>query len=1223
MNFLKPILLLLLLFYTADAKETVLEPVTLQLQWKHQFEFAGFYAAKEKGFYRDAGLDVTFVEFDKTKSITGEVLNGNAEYGLTYSSIIVEYLEGKPFVLLANFFKQSPLVLVAQPDIKTPADLKGKKVMGVSDSIHNITLLTMLNKFGVHSQDIVSLPTNFKIDDFISKKIDAMSVFTTNELYYLDQRGVKYNLFDPVAYGAKYYDANLFTTQKELLEHPQRVKRFREASIKGWEYALEHQDEIIEIILNKYNTQYKSKDALQFEAKQIEYIMLPDVYKVGSVDVDRVKIIVENFIQAGFIDNFENREIESFVYEHEINPLGLTDSEIVFIKKHPQIVLGTDRAWKPYVIQNDDGTISGYDADVLALINRASGANFVLKTGDWSQMQIEAQSREIDGLSTGGVHEERKHYLNFSDIYISMRKMLITTKENPENIQTLHDLDGKTIAVHSSNLVDLKIAKKFPKSKVLKLESIEEVISSVVTGKADAMFGNGAVFYLANDLGMPYLKRSAMLDDTLELAFGVRKDWPEAISIINKSLAYIGEYKMLELKSRWFWEGASTAVDKTYKKLQLTDAEEAYLQHKKVITMCVDPDWMPFEKIEKGRHKGLTADYMKLVSKKIHMPISLVETRSWSDSLIKAKDRECDILSMVAKTEEKEKYMDFTSTYIESPLVLATRHDQLFIEDIDSYMDKKWGVVKGYSVTDILKKRYPSIRVVEVDSVHDGLKLVENGTLFGYIDNAIVVSSAIQKEFFGSISITGRLESKVRYSVAIRNDEKILRDVFEKAVLSIEPDEMQRLLDKWVKVDYSPQKDYTLVWQVFVVTSLIILIIFYRYVLLRREVGKRVEAEEKLQQLTSTLSEQVNHATIDLEEKNLRLIESVYNFEDIFNTTMEMIVIFEDDGTIIDMNQSGLKMLGYYYKSEIVGTKISRHVLESELPRVYEDLRMDTHEPYELIILRRDGSQLYTLMSSRRIIRDGRKVRLSTLMDLTEVRQQNSHLIQQSKMAAMGEMIENIAHQWRQPLSQVNSAVLLVDGLLDKRDIQDEQIEAKLSEIEELTKYMSTTINDFKDFFVQEKKVVSFVLSDVVNKAVNIASSSLKSSHIDLQLLIDEEIIMQGYSNELQQVILVLINNAKDVLKSRENAAPKIVIRLGKEDTYAFISVSDNAGGIEDDIIGKVFEPYFTTKQQTQGTGLGLYISKMIIQESMNGSLEVENRNAGACFTIRLPIVLV
>ena len=1454
----------LLLFINSAlyADNSKVEKVSLQLEWKHQFEFAGFYAALDQGYYREANLDVEIREYAPSVDTVHDVLTGRSTYGMSSSQLILERLSGKKIVQLASYLKQNALILITKPSIKRVADLKNRKVMAANGELQSTSLAAMLHEHGLGTEDLHIVPHTFSVDAFVNGEVDAMTAFISNQPFLLDQRGIAYNILNPAEEGIYSYDVELFTSEHEAVNFPTKTQNFINATRKGWEYALSHKKELVELIYNKYSKE-KTKEALFYEAEIISSLMKTDLFQVGAVVPELVELNTNMYVNLGMaaknwnLDGFvfgrqynkvsftqeelnfikahpvirfsdvqwepfasikggeysgvfktyyklleqrtgihfefvkvgdgvnfqhvldaleakkidmidgsgktEDREryalfsaplmqvslagvsnrhnsfiestlenqrivvakgstaseyisekfptkrvlytesidealemvrqnradvlldnaivldymIESKAYSTQVdiktiddyefniyamirndypllqqiitkavksitqeellrinnkllqatirpirkkNKLGLSDKELDFIKQHPTITLGTDKSWKPYVIQHDDGTVSGYDAEVLSLINKASGANFVLKTGDWSQMQLDAQSRKIDGLSTGGIHEERKSYLNFSDIYISMRKILLTTKENPKNIQTLEDLDGKTIAVHSSNLVDVKTARQFSQSNVLKLDSVEAVISSVVTGKADAMFGNGAVFYLANDLGMPYLKRSAMLDDTLDLAFGVRKDWPEAISIINKSLVHIGEYKMLELKSRWFWQEQSTAVENTYKKLQLTEAEEAYLLHKKVITMCVDPDWMPFEKIDKHQHYGLAAEYMQLIEKKIHMPISLVETTTWSESLERARSRECDILSMVAKADEKAQYMDFTSPYITTPLVMATQHDQLFIDDLNSYMDRKWGVVKGYSVIAMLQKRYPEIKIVEVDSVNDGLKRVENGTLFGYIDNSITISHAIQKDFFGSIAITGRLDDKVSFSIATRNDEKILHAILEKAILSIDLSVRQQLFNKWVNINHVAKTDYLLVWQVLFVTFLIILIIFYRYVLLRKEVKKREDAETKLQKFTATLSQKVYDATVDLEAKNLKLIESVYNFEDIFNTTMEMIIIFEDDGTIIDINRSGLKMLGYYYKAEVIGSKISKHILESELPKVYEDLRLDTHEPYELILVRRDGSELYTLKSSRRIVRDGKKVRLSTLMDLTELRQQNSHLIQQSKMAAMGEMIENIAHQWRQPLSQVNSAVLLVDGILDQKDVHDEQIEAKLSEIEDLTKYMSTTINDFKDFFVQEKKIVSFMLSDVVKKSIGIANSMLQKSHIEIKLTVGDETILNGYPNELQQVVLVLINNAKDVLISRKTVAPKITIIIVRNEERVSITVCDNAGGIEEDIMDKVFDPYFTTKHQTQGTGLGLYISKMIIQDSMHGTLDVQNRDEGACFTVMLNI---
>ncbi len=244
-----------------------LEKITLQLQWKHQFEFAGFYAAKEKGFYKEKGFDVEFKEYETNINIIDDVLNAKAQYGVTYSSLIVEYLKGKPIVLMANFFKHSPLAIVAQPNIKSPKDLVGKKVMGVEKSLDKATILMMLKKFGIDMKDFHSIDPTFNIQNFIDKKVDAMTVFTTNETFFLDSKNIKYNLLNPVNYGSEFYDVNLFTSQNQLDNNPQKVKDFKEASIKGWEYALEHQDEIIDLILKKYNTQNKSRESLKYDSK--------------------------------------------------------------------------------------------------------------------------------------------------------------------------------------------------------------------------------------------------------------------------------------------------------------------------------------------------------------------------------------------------------------------------------------------------------------------------------------------------------------------------------------------------------------------------------------------------------------------------------------------------------------------------------------------------------------------------------------------------------------------------------------------------------------------------------------------------------------------------------------------------------------------------------------------------------------------------------------------
>lgn len=311
---MKNLLFLLLLTITLHARNGDLAPITLQLQWKHQFEFAGFYAAKERGYYREVGLDVEFLEHNSSESIVDEVLQNRAQYGVGYSSVIADFYNAKPIVMLANFFKHSPLVLVAQESITSPVELKGGVIMGSSDTIDNMVLFNMLGKFGLSYTDYKTIPTDFKIEKFISKEIDAMSVFSTNEIYELDRVGVKYTLFNPALYTQEYYDCNLFTTIEEVREHPNRARDFTQASIKGWEYALAHKEELVEIILKKYNTQHKRREALLFEAEQVERIMLKDIYPIGMIDKRRVEAIADELKQSGFIDKGSFRDVDKFIF---------------------------------------------------------------------------------------------------------------------------------------------------------------------------------------------------------------------------------------------------------------------------------------------------------------------------------------------------------------------------------------------------------------------------------------------------------------------------------------------------------------------------------------------------------------------------------------------------------------------------------------------------------------------------------------------------------------------------------------------------------------------------------------------------------------------------------------------------------------------------------------------------------------------------------------------
>jgi len=224
-------------------------------------------------------------------------------------------------------------------------------------------------------------------------------------------------------------------------------------------------------------------------------------------------------------------------------------------------------------------------------------------------------------------------------------------------------------------------------------------------------------------------------------------------------------------------------------------------------------------------------------------------------------------------------------------------------------------------------------------------------------------------------------------------------------------------------------------------------------------------------------------------------------------------------------------------------------------------------------------------------------------------------IFNQSKLSAMGEMITSIAHQWRQPLNALAGSVQMVsidydDNLIDKKYLDEFEKDNM-----DIINYMSKTIDDFRNFAKDNKNKEIVNIKDFIHDSLSLFKAQLDDCHIDFELSGDEckiDII----KNEFRQVVLNLINNAKDELVERNGLNPKINIKIIEEDESCSIQVIDNAGGIPQDILARVFEPYFSTKEQGKGTGLGLYMSKRIIEESMNGKIIAENGQTGAIFSI-------
>ena len=370
---------------------------------------------------------------------------------------------------------------------------------------------------------------------------------------------------------------------------------------------------------------------------------------------------------------------------------------------------------------------------------------------------------------------------------------------------------------------------------------------------------------------------------------------------------------------------------------------------------------------------------------------------------------------------------------------------------------------------------------------------------------------------------------------------------------------------------------------------------------------------------------------IMVKDKLTTLKEEFNNF---FELSINIHLISTDSGTIIQMNKACQKLLGYTY-DELINHSFLNFVHPDDIKKTVNEMkklnRGETIYYFENRYKHKNGHYLNLAWSAN----FANNLIYASAQDITSLKvmekernKQEQILFQQSKMAAMGEMIENIAHQWRQPLSAIS---VVSSGLKIKDEmnmLKNTDIKIGTDQIIDAVEHLSQTIDDFRDFYKIDKQKQSFNINEVIDKAFKLITSQFKSTNITILKNIKEGTIV-GYKNELIQVLINILNNARDELISNNQSLKLIIIETVVNNGILEIYIKDNAGGIPEEIINNIFLSHFTTKEDSGGTGIGLYMSKMILEEHLQGKIEVENINfmhekdscTGAQFKLSLPIV--
>ncbi len=367
----------------------------------------------------------------------------------------------------------------------------------------------------------------------------------------------------------------------------------------------------------------------------------------------------------------------------------------------------------------------------------------------------------------------------------------------------------------------------------------------------------------------------------------------------------------------------------------------------------------------------------------------------------------------------------------------------------------------------------------------------------------------------------------------------------------------------------------------------------------------------------------------------------------LIEASLDPLVTISNEGIITDVNAASELATGIA-REDLIGTDFASYFTDPEKARegylkVFSDNLVKDYPLairhvsgkvmdvlYNAAVYRNESGEVQGAFAAARDITERKRLeealrRLNQNLEqrveeeVAKNREKDHILIQQSRLAAMGEMVHNIAHQWRQPLNALSIILSNIQDDYDCHELSSESLNDTVSRARQLLQRMSTTVDDFRDFFRPDREPGEFDMSQSVEDALFVMEASLKNNNILVEKNLPKGLMAYGYSNQFAQTILNVFANAKDAIQQHQGPGGRIEVTLSRSGDKGVLAIQDNGGGIPEDVLPKIFDPYFTTKEK--GSGIGLYMSKMIIERNLNGTIAVANRPPGALITIALPVL--
>ncbi len=542
---LRVLFILLLLFARlSDAAEQPLTEITVQLNWKHQFQYAGFYAAITQGYYKAAGLKVTLRECTHPNhSFLPKLLNGKVQFVVSNSDLIYHALRGKPIVIVANYFKRPALAFLTKPDIHTPLDLNGRVIAGTKNgALQYTTLDALLHLFGIQAQ-IRNIPPEEQLQGFIDGTLDALSAFSTDEPQRLAQQGVQYNLIRPELFGIQGLDVNVATLRDFAMQHPDIVRKFVQATNRGWRYALRYPANVIDQIMLRWNTQHKSRRALEMEALLTQAHVLARLYPIGSLNRSLFEQVAESYVAAGMAKSTLPLQ-KALWHEHwEQTQAGTIP-----------LPFCNDPDWPPIDYTTPLGQPDGIAPAFAQALFQQYLPQYQLvhvPTASWHESLHRFANGDCKLLVEAVKTPAREKTMLFTRPYMTYPFLVITRAGTPY-INGLDDLRGKTIARQKGSALIELLHKRYPDIHILQTDTTQKAFLAVATGKADAALAIGPVAKnMIAAAGLDNLAINGVTNLTYPIRMAVAKSEPLLLSELDNAIIHFPPHELAKIQARY------------------------------------------------------------------------------------------------------------------------------------------------------------------------------------------------------------------------------------------------------------------------------------------------------------------------------------------------------------------------------------------------------------------------------------------------------------------------------------------------------------------------------------------------------------------------------------------------------------------------------------------------------------------------------------------------